>query len=292
MAALTKNRWVRKKRRHQQIPQQQQDEDYDLLLVSKKKALDRKKPCYHTILTSPWPQSSCNDYSHLCATRRKYRRFSHQVRFTLSLQRSKRQSRIRIRSRILNETVDCMSVVPTTNHKKLLPNSLRNHSQSSVASANAFNMAATPAINAFGYATNAGVGTGTGTTSDGKSNVGTAGGTNSSFPMPPAPLFPTAPPLPASTTRTNEPQEQGQVRVELWRRNLSPQVVSTFRLWHLPGGAHTSIPGNAFMPPPTPVTDVGGSYCFPQQLSASSQHLLPLHADAIPTLISLLSSPN
>lgn len=40
-----------------------------------------------------------------------------------------------------------------------------------------------------------------------------------------------------------------------------------------------------------PGQGVGGS-SFPQQLSASSQHLLLRHADAIPTLVSLLSSPN
>lgn len=57
-----------------------------------------------------------------------------------------------------------------------------------------------------------------------------------------------------------------------------------------PGGAHTSVPSNAYLPPPTPVA-MGGS-SFPQQLSASSQHLLLRHADAIPTLISLLSSPS
>jgi hypothetical protein len=50
---------------------------------------------------------------------------------------------------------------------------------------------------------------------------------------------------------------------------------------------------NSFLPPPTPVLSQGiGSTSFPQQLSASSQHLLLRHADAIPTLISLLSSSN
>lgn len=53
-----------------------------------------------------------------------------------------------------------------------------------------------------------------------------------------------------------------------------------------PGGAHSSVPNNAFLPPPTPVA----SPSFPQQLSASSQHLLLRHADAIPTLISLLTN--
>lgn len=49
----------------------------------------------------------------------------------------------------------------------------------------------------------------------------------------------------------------------------------------------------SFLPPPTPIaTQELGSSAFPQQLSASSQHLLLRHADAIPTLISLLSSPN
>ncbi|GKY92548.1 hypothetical protein MPSEU_000225100 [Mayamaea pseudoterrestris] len=53
-----------------------------------------------------------------------------------------------------------------------------------------------------------------------------------------------------------------------------------------PGGAHSTVPTNAFLPPPTPVT----APHFPQQLSSSSQHLLLRHADAIPTLISLLTS--
>lgn len=57
-----------------------------------------------------------------------------------------------------------------------------------------------------------------------------------------------------------------------------------------PGGAHNSVP--AFMPPPTPVVNTSGLLSFPQQLSASSQHLLLRHADAIPTLIGLLSSPD
>ena len=52
------------------------------------------------------------------------------------------------------------------------------------------------------------------------------------------------------------------------------------------------MPSNAFLPPPTPVSNQTGALSFPQQLSASSQHLLLRHADAIPTLISLLSSPN
>jgi len=59
-----------------------------------------------------------------------------------------------------------------------------------------------------------------------------------------------------------------------------------------PGGAHSSVPTNAFMPPPTPVANSAGSLSFPQQLSASSQHLLLRHADAIPTLIRLLGSPS
>lgn len=55
----------------------------------------------------------------------------------------------------------------------------------------------------------------------------------------------------------------------------------------------SSLPTNSFLPPPTPVSNQDvGSTSFPQQLSASSQHLLLRHADAIPTLISLLSSPN
>jgi importin subunit alpha-6/7 len=55
----------------------------------------------------------------------------------------------------------------------------------------------------------------------------------------------------------------------------------------------TSSTTSSFIPPPTPVSNQElGSMTFPQQLSASSQHLLLRHADAIPTLISLLSSPN
>jgi importin subunit alpha-6/7 len=50
---------------------------------------------------------------------------------------------------------------------------------------------------------------------------------------------------------------------------------------------------HSFLPPPTPVSNQDvGSTSFPQQLSASSQHLLLRHADAIPTLISLLASPS
>ena len=89
---------------------------------------------------------------------------------------------------------------------------------------------------------------------------------NNKLSVPPAPLFPSNPAgAAAGTTGINF-------------TSLAPP----------PGGAHTSVPSNAFLPPPTPVTAPN----FPQQLSASSQHLLLRHADAIPTLISLLSSPN
>lgn len=47
--------------------------------------------------------------------------------------------------------------------------------------------------------------------------------------------------------------------------------------------------GVGFLPPPTPVADPCGSLSFPQILSASCQHLLLRHADAVPTLIDLLS---
>jgi hypothetical protein len=64
-----------------------------------------------------------------------------------------------------------------------------------------------------------------------------------------------------------------------------------------PGGAHSTVPCNSFLPPPTPLTSTSttttnntGPPNFPQQLSASSQHLLLRHADAIPTLISLLTT--
>jgi hypothetical protein len=88
---------------------------------------------------------------------------------------------------------------------------------------------------------------------------------NSKWSMPPAPLFPSGQ-SPAGTC--------GGINFT----SLAPP----------PGGAHTATPSNAFLPPPTPVTAPN----FPQQLSASSQHLLLRHADAIPTLISLLSSPS
>jgi hypothetical protein len=57
-----------------------------------------------------------------------------------------------------------------------------------------------------------------------------------------------------------------------------------------PNGAHANITSNMFMPPPTPVVQKGHSTTFPQNLSAATQHLLLRHADAIPTLISLLNS--
>mmetsp|Transcript_10203 Transcript_10203/g.14639 ORF Transcript_10203/g.14639 Transcript_10203/m.14639 type:complete len:778 (-) Transcript_10203:83-2416(-) len=61
----------------------------------------------------------------------------------------------------------------------------------------------------------------------------------------------------------------------------------------LPGSSGgSSSPSTSFLPPPTPISGQGSFSSFPQQLSASSQHLLLRHADAIPTLISLLSSSN
>jgi hypothetical protein len=98
---------------------------------------------------------------------------------------------------------------------------------------------------------------------------------NGAWTMPSAPLFPAAPPLPGTYPAAGN----GGINFT----SLAPP----------PGGAHSSVPSNAFLPPPTPVAgQTGGSLSFPQQLSASSQHLLLRHADAIPTLISLLSSPN
>ena len=107
---------------------------------------------------------------------------------------------------------------------------------------------------------------------DSKSGGGSANSSNSNnnnsskWSMPPAPLFPSHTPMGSGAT--------GGINFT----SLAPP----------PGGAHSSVPSNAFLPPPTPVTAPN----FPQQLSASSQHLLLRHADAIPTLISLLSSPN
>jgi hypothetical protein len=91
--------------------------------------------------------------------------------------------------------------------------------------------------------------------------------------MPPAPLFPNAPSLPGSM--------QG-IAGGINFTSLAPP----------PGGAHSSVPSNSFLPPPTPVSMTASNATFPQQLSASSQHLLLRHADAIPTLIALLSSPS
>ncbi|GAX28584.1 hypothetical protein FisN_1Hh626 [Fistulifera solaris] len=90
-------------------------------------------------------------------------------------------------------------------------------------------------------------------------------------PMPPAPLFPNG-------SNANGLASTGAINFT----SLAPP----------PGGAHSSVPSNAFLPPPTPVSSSSGGPSFPQHLSASSQHLLLRHADAIPTLISLLSSPS
>lgn len=99
------------------------------------------------------------------------------------------------------------------------------------------------------------------------------------FSLPPAPLFPSAAPLSASFQNSALTPPTGGINFT----SLAPP----------PGGAHSAVPSNSFLPPPTPVAGPGGiSSSFPQQLSPSSQHLLLRHADAIPTLISLLSSPN
>ena len=123
----------------------------------------------------------------------------------------------------------------------------------------------------------------------------------SSFSLPPAPLFPSAAPLPGPFQNSALTPPTGGINFT----SLAPP----------PGGAHSAVPSNSFLPPPTPVggssasggfsggsKSSGGSSSsgsinssmssFPQQLSPSSQHLLLRHADAIPTLISLLSSPN
>jgi importin subunit alpha-6/7 len=101
-----------------------------------------------------------------------------------------------------------------------------------------------------------------------------------SFSLPPAPLFPNA----------------AQSSHGLFQNSKASQAagINFTSLAPPPGGAHSAVPNNSFLPPPTPVPGSGGgSICsFPQQLSPSSQHLLLRHADAIPTLISLLSSPN
>jgi importin subunit alpha-1 len=105
-------------------------------------------------------------------------------------------------------------------------------------------------------------------------------GGKSSFSLPPAPLFPSAAPLPAPFSNSGLTPPTGGINFT----SLAPP----------PGGAHSAVPSNSFLPPPTPVPgSTGGALSsFPQQLSPSSQHLLLRHADAIPTLISLLSSPN
>mmetsp|Transcript_17621 Transcript_17621/g.40624 ORF Transcript_17621/g.40624 Transcript_17621/m.40624 type:complete len:973 (-) Transcript_17621:158-3076(-) len=106
---------------------------------------------------------------------------------------------------------------------------------------------------------------------DGKSN----------FSLPPAPLFPSA----AQSSHGLFQNAKASQAAGINFTSLAPP----------PGGAHSAIPNNTFLPPPTPVpgsTNAGSLTCFPQQLSPSSQHLLLRHADAIPTLISLLSSSN
>lgn len=101
----------------------------------------------------------------------------------------------------------------------------------------------------------------------------------SNFSLPPAPLFPSTAPLSSPFQNSALTPPTGGINFT----SLAPP----------PGGAHSAVPSNSFLPPPTPVAGShGGSSSFPQQLSPSSQHLLLRHADAIPTLISLLSSPN
>ena len=109
------------------------------------------------------------------------------------------------------------------------------------------------------------------------SGTAAAAGSSTGFSMPPAPLFPSTP-LPSSFPNAGLAPTSGGINFT----SLAPP----------PSGAHNSVPSNAFLPPPTPVSSSTGTLSFPQQLSASSQHLLLRHADAIPTLISLLSSPN
>ena len=113
------------------------------------------------------------------------------------------------------------------------------------------------------------------------SNVFDSKDGKSNFSLPPAPLFPSA----------------AQSSHGLFQNSKASQAagINFTSLAPPPGGAHSAVPSNSFLPPPTPVpgSNGGGSLSsFPQQLSPSSQHLLLRHADAIPTLISLLSSPN
>jgi hypothetical protein len=106
---------------------------------------------------------------------------------------------------------------------------------------------------------------------DGKSN----------FSLPPAPLFPSS----AQSSHGLFQNAKASQAAGINFTSLAPP----------PGGAHSAVPNNTFLPPPTPVpgsSNAGSLTCFPQQLSPSSQHLLLRHADAIPTLISLLSSSN
>lgn len=126
-------------------------------------------------------------------------------------------------------------------------------------------------------------------------NSNNATKTNPNWSLPPAPLFPTtALPPPSGAPLSVNTGALG---------NSMPGSggINFTSLAPPPGGAHNSIgphPTNAFLPPPTPVATLGtgsqlsAGLSFPQQLSASSQHLLLRHQDAIPTLITLLSSPN
>ena len=120
-----------------------------------------------------------------------------------------------------------------------------------------------------------GKGDATKSSKDSDHNAGTSSTKN--FSMPSAPLFPSSS-LPNNFPNSNSTPASGGINFT----SLAPP----------PSGSHSSVPSNAFLPPPTPVSGQSGSQSFPQQLSASSQHLLLRHADAIPTLISLLSSPN
>mmetsp|Transcript_12224 Transcript_12224/g.25788 ORF Transcript_12224/g.25788 Transcript_12224/m.25788 type:complete len:910 (-) Transcript_12224:6-2735(-) len=97
----------------------------------------------------------------------------------------------------------------------------------------------------------------------------------SSFSLPPAPLFPSS----AQSSHGLFQNAKASQAAGINFTSLAPP----------PGGAHSAVPNNTFLPPPTPEPSLT---CFPQQLSPSSQHLLLRHADAIPTLISLLSSSN
>jgi hypothetical protein len=110
-----------------------------------------------------------------------------------------------------------------------------------------------------------------------------------SVPFPPLSFSQTMPPeaLAAFDTSLSSTIQQAKSKGQKGSKS------SSFNLPGAPFSSNLGSTSNSFNPPPTPPSNQDDeSSSFPQQLSASSQNLLLRHADAIPTLISLLASPN